>query len=194
MQHQSLNMTPTNGDSVVKQQIRGPAGVPSWVGLISSARTRELRGGRTKESVPPWAASLALPGQEISAAKTQARMRARACARCAPAAWAASLAQPGQDGASSSKNASSHVRTHARACPSTLACHTAAATGPRAWPSPNYSPRLSPGLAPAPLPGRAQPRCPQARRRGDRRGQPPQHGLFGGPRRTSTRPPRPAGG
>ena len=63
---------------------------------LSSARTREPWGGRTRESVPPWAASLALPGQEISAAKTQARMRARACARCAPAAWAASLAQPGQ--------------------------------------------------------------------------------------------------
>ena len=164
---------------------------------LSSARTREPWGGRTRESVPPWAASLALPGQEISAAQMQARMRARAraCARCAPAAWAASLAQPGQDGDSSSNNASSHVRTRARALPSTPACHAAAAAGPRAWPSPNtYSPRLSPGPAPAPLPGRARPRCPHARRRGDRRGQPPQHGLFGGPRRTSARPPRPAGG
>ena len=78
---------------------------------LSSARTREPWGGRTRESVPPWAASLALPGQEISAAKSRlACACARACARCAPAAWAASLAQPGQDGDSSSK------KTQARMC------------------------------------------------------------------------------
>ena len=133
----------------------------------------------------------------VSAAGNNPKVKNRALADLPPhlREGTASLAQPGQDGDSSSKHASSHVRTRARALPSTPACHAAAAAGPRAWPSPNtYSPRLSPGPAPAPLPGRARPRCPHARRRGDRRGQPPQHGLFGGPRRTSARPPRPAGG
>ena len=133
----------------------------------------------------------------VSAAGNDPKVKKRALADLPPhlREGTASLAQPGQDGDSSSKNASSHVRTRSRAFPSTPACHAAAAAGPRAWPSPNtYSPRLSPGPAPAPLPGRARPRCPHARRRGDRRGQPPQHGLFGGPRRTSARPPRPAGG
>ena len=157
---------------------------------LSSARTREPWGGRTRESVPPWAASLALPGQEISAAKTQ-RVRAMRPSSVGRELSSARTRWRLQQ----QKNASSHVRTRARALPSTPACHAAAAAGPRAWPSPNtYSPRLSPGPAPAPLPGRARPRCPHARRRGDRRGQPPQHGLFGGPRRTSARPPRPAGG